>query len=104
VGPGDGLSALAGLHTLAVRVKRTRRVPTRGAPCERRGAMSDPFSRTVLLYPVLLCRVGIATGFDLRLPHVEVGYEDPDADIMGKIGRFFGFGKKPQEKKPEGKE
>lgn len=47
--------------------------------------------------------VGIAAGFDLRLPHVEVGYEDPDSDIMGKIGRFFGFGKKPEEKKPEKK-
>lgn len=34
--------------------------------------------------------------FDLRLPHVEHGYTDPDADIMAKMGgsikRFFGFG------------
>lgn len=32
--------------------------------------------------------------FDLKLPHVEFGYEDDDADVMGKIGRFFGMGKK----------
>lgn len=36
--------------------------------------------------------------FDLRLPHVDVGYETADADVMGKIARFFGFGKKPEEK------
>lgn len=42
-------------------------------------------------------------GFDLRLPHVEVGYEDPEADVMGKVARFFGFGKKPKGK-PEEKE
>ena len=54
VGPGDGLSALSGLHTLAVRVERMWRVATRGAPCGRRRAMSDPLSRTLLLHPVLL--------------------------------------------------
>lgn len=36
--------------------------------------------------------------FDLKLPHVEIGYTDPDADIMGKAGNaiknIFGFGKK----------
>lgn len=40
--------------------------------------------------------------FDLRLPHVEVGYTDPDSDIMSKAGnafkKLFGFGgkKSPQ--------
>jgi hypothetical protein len=33
--------------------------------------------------------------FDLRLPYAEQGYVDDDADIMGKIGAFFG-GKKKQ--------
>lgn len=36
--------------------------------------------------------------FDLRLPHVEVGYTDPDSDIMSKAGnafkKLFGFGSK----------
>lgn len=36
--------------------------------------------------------------FDLKLPHVEHGYTDPDADIMAKAGRafknLFGMGKK----------
>ena len=36
--------------------------------------------------------------FDLRLPHVEHGYTDEDADAMGKLMRFFGFGKKKKDK------
>lgn len=52
------------------------------------------------MYTLLRCH---PSGFDLRLPHVEVGYEDPDADVMGKVARFFGFGKKP-EMKPKDKE
>ena len=36
--------------------------------------------------------------FDLKLPHVEIGYTDPDADVMAKVGNafknVFGFGKK----------
>ncbi|CAN8075828.1 unnamed protein product [Agarophyton chilense] len=43
--------------------------------------------------------------FDLKLPHVEHGYADPDADIMGKAANafknVFGFGKK---KTSDGKE
>eukprot|EP00629_Pelagomonadales_sp_RCC1024_P012727 CAMPEP_0119262760 /NCGR_PEP_ID=MMETSP1329-20130426/2387_1 /TAXON_ID=114041 /ORGANISM="Genus nov. species nov., Strain RCC1024" /LENGTH=189 /DNA_ID=CAMNT_0007262435 /DNA_START=162 /DNA_END=729 /DNA_ORIENTATION=- len=31
--------------------------------------------------------------FDLRLPYVDQGYEDPDADVMGKLMGMFG-GKK----------
>lgn len=42
--------------------------------------------------------------FDLRLPHVEVGYADPDADIMTKAGNafknLFGFGKKQKKEEP----
>lgn len=38
--------------------------------------------------------------FDLKLPHVEHGYTDPDADIMSKAGKafrkWFGFGKKDE--------
>jgi hypothetical protein len=37
--------------------------------------------------------------FDLRLPHVEIGYTDESADVMGKLGRWFGFGKKKQDEK-----
>ena len=45
--------------------------------------------------------------FDLRLPYAEQGYVDEDADVMGKIGSFFGGGKKKAEKeqaKPAQKE
>ena len=31
--------------------------------------------------------------FDLRAKYTDEGYEDPDADVMGKIGRFFRGGK-----------
>jgi len=30
--------------------------------------------------------------FDLRLPYADQGYVDEDADVMGKIGKFFGGG------------
>jgi len=45
--------------------------------------------------------------FDLRLPYAEQGYVDEDADVMGKIGSFFGGGKKKakeQEKLPQKEE
>eukprot|EP00586_Coscinodiscus_wailesii_P020127 CAMPEP_0172492616 /NCGR_PEP_ID=MMETSP1066-20121228/23824_1 /TAXON_ID=671091 /ORGANISM="Coscinodiscus wailesii, Strain CCMP2513" /LENGTH=219 /DNA_ID=CAMNT_0013262347 /DNA_START=66 /DNA_END=722 /DNA_ORIENTATION=- len=32
--------------------------------------------------------------FDLRLPYADQGYVDEDADVMGKIGKMFGGGKK----------
>lgn len=32
--------------------------------------------------------------FDLRLPYADQGYVDEDADVMGKLGSFFGGGKK----------
>ena len=37
--------------------------------------------------------------FDLRLPYVDQGYEDPDADVMGKLMGMFGGKKK--DKKPK---
>lgn len=39
--------------------------------------------------------------FDLRLPHVEHGYTDEEADVMGKMARFFGFGKKKDKSEEE---
>lgn len=33
--------------------------------------------------------------FDLRLPYVDAGYEDPDADIMGRIKNWF-WGNRPK--------
>lgn len=39
--------------------------------------------------------------FDLRLPYAEQGYVDDDADIMGKIGSFFGGGSKTKEEPPK---
>lgn len=44
--------------------------------------------------------------FDLRLPYAERGYEDPDADVMAKMGRafsgLFGGGKKTTSNDNEG--
>ena len=42
--------------------------------------------------------------FDLRLPYAERGYVDEDADVMGKISKFFGFGKKKKAGKGEDEE
>lgn len=39
--------------------------------------------------------------FDLRLPYAEQGYVDEDADVMKKLGNFFGGGKKKEEKVEE---
>jgi hypothetical protein len=36
--------------------------------------------------------------FDLRLPYADQGYVDEDSDFMGKLGDFFGGGKKKAEK------
>mmetsp|Transcript_49466 Transcript_49466/g.121438 ORF Transcript_49466/g.121438 Transcript_49466/m.121438 type:complete len:196 (-) Transcript_49466:236-823(-) len=36
--------------------------------------------------------------FDLRLPYADKGYEDPDADFMGKLKKMFGMGKKSEPK------
>lgn len=38
--------------------------------------------------------------FDLRLPYADQGYVDEDADVMGKIGNFFG-GKKTKAAPPK---
>mmetsp|Transcript_13487 Transcript_13487/g.38355 ORF Transcript_13487/g.38355 Transcript_13487/m.38355 type:complete len:234 (-) Transcript_13487:93-794(-) len=38
--------------------------------------------------------------FDLRLPYVDQGYEDDDADVMGKLMRMFGGGKKKEAQEP----
>ena len=35
--------------------------------------------------------------FDLRLPYVDQGYEDPDADVMGKLMDLFKKKPKPEE-------
>ena len=35
--------------------------------------------------------------FDLRLPYVDNGWVDEDADFFKQIGRFFGGGKKKEE-------
>lgn len=46
--------------------------------------------------------------FDLKLPHVEHGYTDPDADVMAKVANAFKnmlrFGKKADAKDAENKQ
>lgn len=39
--------------------------------------------------------------FDLRLPYADQGYVDEDADVMKKIGNFFGGGNKKKAVEPE---
>lgn len=43
--------------------------------------------------------------FDLKLPHVEHGYTDPDADVIAKAGKtirnWFGFGKKKEKEEDD---
>lgn len=39
--------------------------------------------------------------FDLRLPYADQGYVDEDADVMKKLGNFFGGGKEKAAAKPE---
>lgn len=42
--------------------------------------------------------------FDLRLPYAEQGYVDEDADVMKKLGDFFGGGKKKKKEEPPSEE
>ena len=39
--------------------------------------------------PIGIPRYDAGERFDLRLPYAERGYEDPDADVMAKMGRAF---------------
>lgn len=39
--------------------------------------------------------------FDLRLPYVDNGWVDEDADFGKQFARFFGFGKKKEEQAAE---
>lgn len=59
------------------------------------GYEAPPPSRTGFTLPIPVNPIGIekydeGLRFDLRLPYAERGYEDPDADVMAKAGRFFG--------------
>lgn len=48
------------------------------------------------LNPIGMPKYDNGERFDLRLPYAERGYEDPDADVMGKMfGGLFGGSRKP---------
>lgn len=54
----------------------------------------------VPLNPIGMPKYDNGERFDLRLPYAERGYEDPDADVMGKLGAAFSSlfgGKKTQQ-------
>lgn len=55
------------------------------------------------LSPIDIAKYDEGERFDLRLPYAERGYEDPDADVLGKLGQAFGnlFGKKKPQATPE---
>lgn len=57
------------------------------------------FSIPIPVNPIGIERYDEGERFDLRLPYAERGYEDPEADVMGKIGRAFGglFGRSKKE-------
>lgn len=42
--------------------------------------------------------------FDLRLPYVDQGYVDPEADVMGKLVKFFKGEDKKEEEPPQKEE
>lgn len=46
------------------------------------------------LIPIGLPEYDGGERFDLRLPYVDNGWVDEEADMGKQIGRFFGFGKK----------
>lgn len=52
------------------------------------------------LNPIGMPKYDNGERFDLRLPYAERGYEDPEADVLGKIGKkfsnLFRFGKKSE--------
>ena len=49
-----------------------------------------------LLSPLLSLLLFETERFDLRLPYVDNGWVDEDADFFKQIGRFFGGGKKKE--------
>lgn len=68
-------------------------------------ALEEPepkFGIIIPLIPVGMPEYDGGERFDLRLPYVDSGYVDPDADFGKQIARFFGMGKKKSE--PEGKD
>jgi len=50
--------------------------------------------------PLQIPRFDNGERFDLRLPYVDRGYEDPESDVVGKVASFFGLGKKQTQSKP----
>jgi hypothetical protein len=64
--------------------------PARKSPEER-----NRLTKFLLCFPSRLSLLEYDQGgrFDLKLPHCDIGYESEDADVMGKIGKLFGFGK-----------
>jgi hypothetical protein len=63
---------------------------------EAPGPSRTGFSIPIPVNPIGIERFDEGERFDLRLPYAERGYEDPDADVLGKLGRAFGsiFGRK----------
>lgn len=63
------------------------------------------FSIPIPVNPIGIEKYDEGERFDLRLPYAERGYEDPDADVMGKMGRAFSGlfgGKKKASKREDG--
>ena len=52
------------------------------------------FSIPIIQSPIDVPSYDNGQRFDLRLPYAERGYEDPEADFMGKLLNFFSGGEK----------
>lgn len=70
--------------------------PIYGAEPKLIGESKIPFLPTIFLpvAPFGDPKMDGGERWDLKAAYTDEGYEDPDADVMGKLARFFGGGKK----------
>jgi hypothetical protein len=89
--------------TFKKQVDEERRARFKAARAEEEAAREP--SRFQIIIPVNPMGMPEYDGgerFDLRLPYVDNGWVDEDADFFKQVGRFFGGGKKKKEAAEEG--
>jgi len=67
-------------------------------------APEPKFGIIIPLIPIGMPEYDGGERFDLRLPYVDNGWVDDEADFGKQIGRFFGFGRNQNKKRSLGKE
>eukprot|EP00607_Mallomonas_marina_P008142 CAMPEP_0182425062 /NCGR_PEP_ID=MMETSP1167-20130531/11397_1 /TAXON_ID=2988 /ORGANISM="Mallomonas Sp, Strain CCMP3275" /LENGTH=183 /DNA_ID=CAMNT_0024605395 /DNA_START=70 /DNA_END=621 /DNA_ORIENTATION=- len=77
-------------------------------PAPSREESVTGFNLVVPVNPIGIPKFDEGERFDLRLPYAERGYEDPDADVLGKLSKgisnLFGMGKKAKSDKVNSKD